>query len=311
MRHLICNSVYSKVSGLEPMLVPGDGVELLTDYDPVPDDFKGSVSVHLPYAIDWYGRWSGKREISDDVKDELIKYIYYGRDREEIVSNVRKTIEIASTEHPPYGVMHACSANFDELYEYDYSEKDSDVVSAFTEMVNEAVSYFKNGKPPFTLAFENLWWPGLRLTDAEGFRYLERHLEFDDWGICLDTGHLLVALKGAKDEEEALEMLNRTVDRYPKDMLDRIIAMHLHVNTSKEYISSFKIPDGFYDKGHMGRYSSAYQHVTSMDQHLPFTNKGVKDLVERLSPDYVNHEMGAVDIKDRVEQYKIQRSLFL
>ena len=310
MRHLICNSVYSGIDGLESMLCPGDGVELLTDYEPVPEKFRGPVSVHLPYAIDWFGIWSGRREVSEDVPDDLVKYIYYGKDRQQIIDNVRRSIEIASTECPAYGVLHACSANFDELYAHDYSDSDTEVVSAFADIVNQAVSEFPDGEPPFKLAFENLWWPGLRLTDSSGFHYLQDHLEFDNWGICLDTGHLLVALKGASNEAEAVEMLNRTVDGYPKEMIDRIIAMHLHVNTSKGYIASFREPEGFYDKGHMGRYSSAYPHVTSMDQHMPFTDRDIVELVDRLSPSFVNHEMGAVDAAERVSQYKIQRGLF-
>ena len=311
MKHLICNSIYSGEDGIEKMILPGDGVELLTDYGPVPDAFRDCTAVHLPYAIDWYGIWSGRRQVSDDVPEDLIKYIYYGKDHREIIENVRRTIEIASSVDPAYGVMHACSADFDELYEREYTEKDSDVLSALTEIINSAVSGFKGGEPPFRIAFENLWWPGLRMTDAFGYRYLQDHLEFDNWGICLDTGHLLVALKGAKDQKDAIDMLNKVVDTYPKDLLDRIVVMHLHVNTSRDYISSFRSTPGFYDQGHMKRYSSAYKHVTSMDQHLPFTDRDVVELVERISPDYVNHEMGAVDMAERVRDYRIQRDLFL
>ena len=54
--------------GIEKMILPGDGVELLTDYGPVPDAFRDCTAVHLPYAIDWYGIWSGRRQVSDDVR---------------------------------------------------------------------------------------------------------------------------------------------------------------------------------------------------------------------------------------------------
>jgi len=309
MKHLLCHTVYSDVYDLSPY-IGDDGIELLTDYDPVPEPFLGCEAVHLPYAIDWYGRWTGDRDITDDVRPDMVKFIYYGKDREDMIENVRRSIEAASAIGPAYGVMHACSANFDELYEREYSDKDIDVVSALCEMVNSAVSGFKGGEPPFRIAFENLWWPGLRMLDASGFRYLEQHLEFDNWGLCLDTGHLLVATKQSSSQKRAIEILHEKVDSYPKDMLDRIIAMHLHVNTSADYIASYTPDKDLKSKGHMARYSSAYRHVTSMDQHLPFTDKGITEVVERISPEYVNHEMGAVGIEEKVRDYRIQRALF-
>lgn len=309
MKHLFNHSVYSEISDLT-QYIGDDGIELLTDYEPVPKAFLDCTSVHLPYAIDWYGRWTGKRKVSEDVAPHMVKFIYYGSDRDEIVSNVRKSIEVASAVHPAYGVLHACSANFDELYAREYSDKDIEVVSALCEIMNSAVSGFKGGEPPFTIAFENLWWPGLRMLDASGFRYLEQHLEFDNWGLCLDTGHLLVATKESSSQAKAVEILHRKVDSYPNEMLDRIIAMHLHVNTSAEYIASYVPDPEFGSKGHMARYSSAYRHVTSMDQHRPFTDRGIVDVVERIAPDYVNHEMGAVTLEDKIRDYRIQRSLF-
>ena len=41
-----------------------DGLEILTGYDPVPASMsEGMIGVHLPYATDWYGPFTGRREV--------------------------------------------------------------------------------------------------------------------------------------------------------------------------------------------------------------------------------------------------------
>ena len=60
------------------------------------------------------------------------------------------------------------------------------------------------------------------MIDDRTYRVLENELEFSNWGLCLDTGHLLVSLRGSDTEESALEMLNECVESYPKEMIERI-----------------------------------------------------------------------------------------
>ena len=47
-------------------------------------------------------------------------------------------------------------------------------------------------------------------------------------------------------------------------------------------------------------------HVFERDQHRPFTVPGVKELVERLSPDYLTTELITMDQDDRREKNSIQ-----
>ncbi|MBQ3736757.1 MAG: hypothetical protein II855_07500, partial [Candidatus Methanomethylophilaceae archaeon] len=71
-----------------------DGLETLTGYEPVDPSFREcSGSVHLPYAVDWYGPLTGRRPADPSMDPELLRYRHYGRDREEIVAAVRRAIE--------------------------------------------------------------------------------------------------------------------------------------------------------------------------------------------------------------------------
>ena len=310
MQHLVSYSVYSQ-SGEQPSLCKGDGIELLTGYSEVdPSRYPDAVSVHLPYVVDWYSVWSGRLAIGDEMSDEDVLFFSYGRDRESIVNAVRKGMEIASPFRPAYGVLHAGSANIKELFLKRYSDSDESVLKAFAEIVNQAVSSFPGNEPPFRLMFENQWWPGLRMLDGKDYGILRDRMEFENWGLCLDTGHLLVTTQESKDEEQAIGLLTDIIDNYPKEMLDEIDVIHLHVNTSAGYIDEYDAPDDIADMPIGKILELGYGFVSGMDQHRPFTVKDVRRITDLLRPDYVTHEMGAPDHSQREADYHTQRSLF-
>ena len=119
MKHLVNHSVYA-VSGKPPSLVKGDGFELLTGFfDIDPSVWLDAVSVHLPYVVDWYSVWKGRLNVEDMSDDELL-FFSYGRSRGTMVNNIRMSIEKASVLKPAYGVIHAGSANIDELFSEKY-----------------------------------------------------------------------------------------------------------------------------------------------------------------------------------------------
>lgn len=311
MMHLLSHSVYSPVEEISPFLLDGDGIELLTGYFPVnPSFFDRTVSVHLPYSTDWYSVWSGRTIVPDDVSDDDAKYVFYGKSREDILDNLTDAVRFASAVSLKYAVMHAGSISMDEVLSNEYSDKDGDVLSAFAEMMNTIASRFPGGEMPFKVVFENQWWPGIKFLDDSGFRILERKIEFENWGLCVDTGHLLVTTRRSYSEETAIEVLNGIIDDYPEDMIDRIFTMHLHVNTSADFINSHVEDPDFKKLSVMERFNMAYPYVCRMDEHRPFTTKDAVGIVERLSPEYVTHEMGASDTKEKVRDYLLQRSLF-
>ena len=292
-------------------LLPGDGFELLTGYSEVdPSMYPEAVSVHLPYAVDWYSVLTGRLEISEDLTDADVQFFSYGRDRDSIVENIRGCIECAAPLKPAYGIMHAGSATMKEFFSKTYSDRDEDVLSVFAEIMNEAVSVFPGGEPPFKLMFENQWWPGLRMLDGKDYKTLKDKIEFENWGLCLDTGHLLVTTQRSKDELQAIDLLMEIFEGYPQDMLDDIGTIHLHVNSSADYIKNYDAPKDFQKMSIGDRLKLGYGFVGGMDQHKPFSVKEVRRITDSLKPDYVTHEMGAPDTDEREKQYHQQRSLF-
>ena len=287
-----------------------DGVELFTLFEKVPQEYRRiSPSVHLPYASDWYRGWMGNVN-SDEFNDDNVKFIMFGRDRDEIIKNIRAAIEFASEIEPAYGVFHAGNANLDELMLRKQTDNTEDILKAFCEMMNQVVSGFKNNEPPFKLAFENLWWPGLKLLDPWEYKILDSHLEFDNWGLCLDTGHMMNTLPDAYDEQICIDRLLGIFDRYPDEMKERIGTVHLHLSTSAEYRNTFEErirPPG---ETAMDTIAKVYPNISKIDQHRPFSDGRCKLLVDALSPDFVTHEMMRQTTEEVIRDFAQQRAYF-
>ena len=290
-----------------------NGVEMLTGHFPAPAEFKDLVrGVHLPYAVDWYSGWKGLHNL-DDVDDTQVAFLCYGRDREEMVRTVREMILNAVPLEPAYGVIHAGSPNLLKVFSQDNGFSDHEVLVAFAELLNDAVAEMPDQKPPFKLALENLWWPGLRLLDRAEVRILEEKLEFDDWGICLDTGHLMNALRDCRNELDAVESALKALDRIGDESVDRICSMHLHMSLSADYQaeSMAQGESSEYREADLnGKLNIAYPHFGRMDWHMPFQTAACAELVARAGPTHVTHEFITPGRDELMERLSTQLSHF-
>lgn len=311
MKHLFSYSVYQKLEDLSTDLgelfsdMGCDGLELLTSHIPVNKIFKPyTVTVHLPYSTDWYSVWNGG---SYDMPESFARYYTYGKDREGILKTIRNMIEYAAPLEPEHGVIHASNVDLRELRRKVYTHDSIKVLNSFAEMMNEAVSVMKGGEPPFKLVFENLWWPGLRMLDNSDLRLLEKKIEFENWGICLDTGHLMNTLPGITTQQEGIDALLRIFDGYSQDTKDAISAMHFHYSASGEYRNGFTETE-YKGEPILEYINGSYHHINTLDQHLPFTDPRCKELIDIIQPDHVIHELTGHG-HSPIDDFKQQRSL--
>lgn len=310
MRHLLSHSVYQGLEqfGDDPWRAMGDigcdGLELLTAYSPVDPMYREyTETVHIPYATDWLAAWEGRPY---DMDDETSLYVMYGRDRGSVISNLSSAIEHAASLSPAHGVLHATNIDLPEVFKHGYSRDSKYVLGEFCELVNTVVGAMPGAEPPFRLLFENLWWPGLRLVDESDFRYLDRHIEFEGWGICLDTGHLMNCLPGIDTEADGIEALRDIFQGYSRDLVDSVLSVHFHHSASGAYRASFEERDMDCDPSEF--YRLAYPHIASIDQHLPFSDPACAELIDILSPNYVVHEMPGTE-SGPLEDFRQQRGL--
>ncbi|AGI47525.1 hypothetical protein TALC_00525 [Thermoplasmatales archaeon BRNA1] len=286
-----------------------DGYELFTIKAPVQDCYvmPEVVSVHLPYAIDWRSAWEGR---SYEGMPEDVTYFSFGHDREEMVGNLRDCINYAAKVRPAYGVLHAGNTDIRQVLHRRHESDDLKVLGLFADFINQTVSGMPGGEPPFKLALENLWWEGLKLRSPEEWRLLERKLEFDNWGFTLDTGHLMNTCDGAYDEDSAIDEVMAVIDRYPRDMRDRIGTIHLQLSCSAAFRESIESEDRGEDEPWESFYRRAAKRATDIDNHLSFTSGRVREITDAIDPEYVNHELMGHRTGDRYEDLRQQRRLF-
>lgn len=318
MKHLTSWSVFERFDeipggpdlALKLSAMGIDGLELFTLFDPVDYDYykvPSVVSVHLPYAIDWHSAWEGRRYkgFEDDPR-----YFSMGSDRDEMVTNLRNAITYAAGLDPAYGVLHAGNTDMRQVLSRKHADDGGKVLRDFAELMNRTVSAFPKGELPFRIAFENLWWEGLKLTSPSEWRILEDRLEFDNWGFTLDTGHMMNTVENAYDEESAIDGLLAIISEYPDEMISRIGTVHLQMSASAEYRHSFETEE-FDPEGDFGDFSEkAYAHAGKIDQHRPFTSERVIGIVDTLRPDYLVHELYGSASGDRWKDVSEQRALF-
>ncbi len=319
MKHLLNHTVYGSLSYIpgegttaENLAAIGaDGVEMLTDYVPPNASLRDlTEGVHLPYAVDWRSVWRGEREVPRDMGANEVRNLFYGRDRGGVARNLYHAMHRPRRVDPDYGVLHAGNASLEELGLWEYSATDSEVLADFAEMLNTTVAMAPGGEPPFTLMLENLWWPGLRMLDGSGWKYLESKLEFEDWGLCLDIGHLLISSGGVRTEEEAIERVWSIVEKYPRGMKDRLSVVHLHLNLSADYLRKDLRPGDYASLPLEDKLAKGFEIVCGADAHLPFTDPRIVDAVEYVYPEFVTHEVLEQDSVATIEKFKTQRSLF-
>lgn len=280
-----------------------DGIErFIYELDEASEEtFKDKIyGTHLYYWPYWLAFWLGK---SDKLRRQFPtvaqrnEYFLGALNREEWLAVIQRNIIAAASQDPKYMVWHVANADIKEIFTWKFRYGDKDVLKSTAQVVN-AVSIAKPAG--VQLLFENLWWPGLRLTDKELVKYFFDLIECEDVGIMLDTGHLMNTNPDLKNEQEAADYVCRIIDglgEYAK----LIKGVHLSCSLSGEYqkTTPHKVPANC-DR------MAIWKHVTQIDQHQPFRTKAAKQILGCVEPDFINHELCYRDLYDLKELLPVQ-----
>lgn len=289
---------YLDVTGL-------DGVELFI-YQKQP--YEGSyinttVGVHLKYWPFWLDFWRGETNFLKNkfgTKENMEKFYFGAKDKEEWLEAIRGHIKIALKEEPEYLVWHVSESDDEEIFTFDFKYSDREVIEATVEVYNAVKEIIpKNVK----VLFENLWWPGLKLTDKRIVEAFFQLLDDDNVGIMLDTGHLMNTNTKLKSENDAVKYLCEVVYNLG-NLKDRIKGLHLSCSLSGEYLNSF-----CRNKPIQADYVDVMKHITSIDRHQAWSISAIGDLLKIVNPEYVVHELYYNDFNELTELVKQQQAL--
>lgn len=262
-----------------------DGIELLID-QPVDEavlPLQYIKGVHLRYWSNWMDFWLGDKqqlETQFGSQDSLIKY-YGGYCRSALVDNYRAEVNKAIAAGAEYAVLHISNARLNEIFTYDFYYKDTQVIDAAIELVNAVLDDLDTN---ITILFENLWWPGLTLTDKQLASRLLEGIHYPNTGFMLDTGHLMNTNRSLRNQQQGIKYILDTVKNLG-ELKQAIKGIHLHHSLSGEYVlQTIKDADRAFDKDQI------MSHILKIDQHLPFEHPDIHKVIDYIQPNYLVHE---------------------
>jgi hypothetical protein len=251
--------------------------------------------LHLSYRITpWLKEWSSLRP-----GDQAM--------REEMIDTYARELDLAESLGAEYAVCHAGYVEVRHALDDHFPYRDSEVIEAVAELTNLALQ-----RSPVRTAvlFENLWWPGLRLTEIEPVRALLGLTEHQNKGLVLDTGHLMNTTSGLTSEMEGVAYLSRTLASL-NGVERKIRAVHLQKSLATGYdlaaVGDFRAAYAG-AKSDEERESVVWKAISRRDEHQPFQEPAIADLVQRIAPEYLVYELVArsrpdwelaIDLQDR------------
>lgn len=251
------------LSGLELMYM-GDNEKHLIEPDMV-------VGVHACCLTDWM---------------EL--------DRDFLLEHYRKDLRYAEKINAEYVVFHISQVSPAESLRYEPIRTDAEVIDASIALINELL----DGQDyHFYFLMENLWWPGLTFADPAMTRRLLDGVHYEKKGFMLDTGHFMNLHREIRTPDEALSLLHKMLDAH-EEFLPYIRGIHLNQSLSGAYVEDYLTHPAIPESDPEKLFCQVFEYIFRIDQHKPFAAPGVRELVQRIAPDFVTLEYITGDARE-------------
>lgn len=251
-------------------------------------DPKDAVGVHLKYYPGWMDFWTGDEArlmIEYGDWDACVQH-YGGRDRQAMIEAYRKNLQFVNRMQPEYMVLHVADCSMIESMRRVYHYTDAQVVDATCELMNQVTDTL-TCKP--WLLYENLWYPGLNMLDPDMVQRLMANTHYPKCGVMLDTGHIMHTNPDLRTPDEAVDHIHRVLDLYPD--LDFIKGIHLSQSLTGEHAKALMQTWQPVEGDYQTRIWEVMGHIFEIDTHKPFTTHRVRELVERIQPEYLVLEL--------------------
>ena len=261
---------------------------------------------HLRFWPWWLDFWRADQAalLGQFGSQESINECYGGSTREDWLNIYRDNIRAASCAGVKYLVLHVSHARIPELFNWRFSATSSEVIEATIEVVNALAPTIP---PDVTLLFENLWWPGLTLTDKALTARLLEGVSHRNIGIMLDTGHLMNTNPDLRTEAAAAQYVLKVLESLG-EYAQYIKGIHLHKSLSGRYLKESQNA-----KQHKNSYSleEVMNHVLKIDEHKPFETSVAQLIVDYIQPEYLVHEFMYKDLSDWEQKLSQQQKTLI
>ncbi len=247
------------------------------------------VGVHLIYFPYWYDFYTGDLDACCRQLGgmEAVRTLYGGDTPEALVNAYRRDVEKARAEGAEYVVFHVSDCADEELFTLRYRHGSQEVAAAAADLLNDI---FPEPDGDMLLLMENLWHPGLTLTEPKVTKLLLDRVRYHNKGIMLDTGHLMHTELTLRSQVEALAYIRRCIEEQGEEVRKAIRGIHLHQSLTGEYMASVAAHPPILSTDPQKRMAQVYTHAFRCDQHRPFTCPGVREFIKWIDPEYLTFE---------------------
>lgn len=287
-----------------------DGVELMC----FEDDARGIVprerviGLHMNCLTYWLDFWEGRLDACVQELDSMenVRRMYGGDTREALLAHYRRDLENAKKYGAEYVVFHVTDASIPETLRYRFHRTDAEVIDASCELLNLLFDGVTDGP---ALLLENLWEPGLTMTDPEMTARLLDGVRYANKGIMLDTGHLMHTQPALQNQRQALSYIHTVLDRHG-ELCKAIRGVHLQQSITGRYMRRIAKNPPEPAADYSGRSYQLFEYVFRVDQHKPFTCAGVPELIARIAPEYLTFEFISNDLPQLRRMLHRQQNVF-
>jgi len=262
--------------------------------------------LHLPFWPDWIDFFEGNQVgLKRRFPDEESLIYYYGSSSPDVLTETwRRELRHAQKFNADYVVVHVSHNTLPSCYTYSFDDSDDTVVDRFIRLINQATEGLPEGP---MLLMENLWWPGLNFLKPELAGRLMKEVHYPNKGFVLDVGHLMNTNHSLQSEKEAVDYIMRILDGLGP-AAGHIRTIHLSSSLSGAYVTgvlqehkeqnalmiSEKVCP-FRQPAHFDEFKDQCwqcgEHVRRIDRHMPFRDPAINQLIRRVKPDYLVHEL--------------------
>lgn len=286
------------------------GVEAIWGGDEIPGDFPRELVVgyHLTFYPDWldFYREDKPALLRKFGSLDAVRSFYGGWGPERLLTYYREDLARARSLEPSYMVFHVSDVSLEEGYTYRWLHSNEEVIEAAVDIVNQLLGAENSH---FEFLMENQWWPGFTFTDPEQTARLLEAVRYPRKGIMLDTGHLMNANLDLTTQAEGAAYIHRMLDAHG-DLSRYIRGVHLHQSLSGDYVKAHtgSVPADF-PADYTKQFYYSYRHIQQIDRHQPWTDGAVTELVGRIAPQYLTHELTSRSRAERYQAVKEQQRM--
>lgn len=299
---------FKDTADCEAFLTGFDGVELMyfegAEKDVIPPG--RVVGLHMSYHMNWLDFWrQNEAELVKEYDDlETCRACYGGTlDKYRLVEEFRRDHALAKKFGAEYMVYHVSDCNIEETFTRRFRYSDEEVVDAACEIINEALD---GADDSVALLLENLWLPGLRFTRPEITKRLLDGIKYPNTGLMLDTGHVLHNHLGLHTQEEGIAYIHSLLSEHG-ELCRAIRGVHLNQSLTGDYCREIMAHPPKMGETYWKRSEQMFYHAFAVDKHLPFTGAGIRELIDRIGPEYLTFEF-ITESREQHEAYlKAQR----